>query len=242
MIELVPVLAAAAMLGLMGAGHCFGMCGGVVAALTFAVPEHARAALWRLNLGYNLGRITSYGLIGAIAAAFAGQLPETGVPLARSLAGLLLIAMGLHIAGLWRGILWLERGGRYLWRWIKPVGDRFMPLDSVPKALVIGAVWGWLPCGLVYAALGYALVQQNALSGGAVMLAFGVGTLPALIIGGMTATRLKSVLAKRSVRTVLALAYIFFGVWTLTGAWYHLITHSGHDPSGDHAEHHHHHH
>lgn len=235
-------LAAAFGLGLAGAGHCLGMCGGVVSALSFAVPEQARSRHWRLNLAYNLGRVTSYGMIGVAAGALSGLLPSTdGLPWARTLAGLLLIAMGLHMAALWRGILWLERGGRYLWRWIKPIGDRFMPLDSVPKALVIGAVWGWLPCGLVYAALGYALAQHSIIAGAGVMIAFGLGTLPALVLGGLVATRLKAVLQRRWVQVGLALFYVVFGLWTLVGAWHHVISHDHPMSADEQSEHHHHH-
>lgn len=245
MSELLLSLTAALGLGLAGSGHCLGMCGGVVAALSFAVPAEARVARWKLNLGYNLGRIASYALMGGVAATLASQLPATGLPVARTIAGLLLIAMGLYLANWWRGLLWLERGGHWLWRRLKPVGDRCLPLDSFPKALGAGMVWGWLPCGLVYAALGYALVQDDFVRGAAVMLVFGLGTLPALWIGGMLAGRLKAALAMRKVRLALALAYIAFGAFTLAGAWYHQIAHAGHEhvehhaPSEEPASHHH---
>lgn len=231
-------LAAAFGLGLAGAGHCLGMCGGVVAALSFAAPADARAARWVLNSGYNLGRIASYSLMGALVAAVASQLPTGGLPLARTLAGALLIAMGLYLANWWRGLLWLERGGHRLWRRLKPLGDRFLPLDTFPKAIAVGMVWGWLPCGLVYAALGYALAQSNGLHGALVMAAFGLGTLPALLIGSFLAGRVKALLANRRVRVLLAIAYMIFGTWTLLGAWYHHIAHHDHsDGHPDHASH-----
>lgn len=240
-------LVAAFGLGLAGAGHCFGMCGGVVAALSFAVPAEARVPRWQLNLGYNLGRIASYSLMGALVAAFAARLPTGGLPLARTLAGLLLIAMGLYLANWWRGLLWLERGGQLLWRRIKPLGDRCLPLDSLPKALGAGMVWGWLPCGLVYAALGYALTQDDWIGGALVMVAFGLGTLPALLLGGALAGKIKAGLAHRSVRILFATAYIVFGAWTLAGVWYHQLAHRGYeqvqpqDPA-DPSRHQHHHH
>lgn len=240
MTELVVTMLAAAGLGLLGAGHCFGMCGGVVAALSFAVPKENSMPLWRLHLGYNLGRVTSYGLIGGAAAALSGQLPALGLPVARTLAGLLLIAMGLHMAGWWRGILWLERGGRHVWRWLKPVGDRFMPLRSFPRAFGIGLIWGWLPCGLVYAALGYAAVQGNFSKGALVMLAFGLGTMPALLAGGFLANTLKALFLNRQVRHVLAAGYLIFGAWVLVAAWYHG-SHSHTSDAADPAHHHHHH-
>jgi len=230
--ELVATLAAAALLGLLGAGHCFAMCGGIVAALSFAAP--ANAARWRLNLGYSTGRIFSYSMVGALAAGLVSSLPATGWPLARTVAGLLLMAMGLYLANWWRGLLWLERGGHWLWRGLKPIGDRFLPLDTVPKALMVGLVWGWLPCGLVYAALGYAAAQADPLKGAAVMLAFGAGTLPALLAGGAFAAVLKSGLSRPRTRLVMAIAYLIFGAWTLAGAWSHTLFHQPY-----HAHHHH---
>jgi sulfite exporter TauE/SafE len=230
--ELVATLAAAALLGLLGAGHCFAMCGGIVAALSFAAP--ANAPRWRLNLGYSTGRLFSYALFGGLAAGLVAVLPPTGWPLARTLAGLLLIAMGLYLANWWHGLLWLERGGRWLWRGLKPVGDRFLPLDSISKALLVGMVWGWLPCGLVYAALGYAAAQAEPLKGAAVMLAFGVGTLPALLAGGVLAAVLKTWFSRPRIRLMMAIAYILFGAWTLVGAWSHALFHQT-----DHAHHHH---
>jgi len=234
MADLLPSLTAAALLGLLGAGHCFAMCGGIVAALSFATP--ANAPRWRLNLAYSTGRILSYGVFGGLAAALVTLLPATGWPLARTLAGLLLIAMGLYLADWWRGLLWLERGGSALWKVLKPLGDRFLPLDSPAKALVVGMVWGWLPCGLVYAALGYAAVQSDPVSGASVMLAFGVGTLPALLASGAFAAVLKTWLSRPRIRLLMALAYILFGLWTLAGAWSHVLFHEPQD------QHHHHHH
>jgi sulfite exporter TauE/SafE len=226
-------------LGLAGAGHCLGMCGGVVAALSFAVPADAREARWKLNAGYNLGRIASYSLMGGLVAALAGQLPTAGLPLARTLAGLLLIAMGLYLANWWRGLLWLERGGQWLWRRLKPLGDRFLPLDSPAKAVAVGLVWGWLPCGLVYATLGYALAQADVWRGALVMAAFGLGTLPALLVGGLLASRIKTLLAGRRMRVLFAVAYLVFGVWTLSGAWYHQVAHQRHPGQHQgHSQHH----
>jgi uncharacterized protein len=231
--EFFATLTAAGLLGLLGAGHCFAMCGGIVAALSFTVPENT--SRWRLNLGYNAGRILSYGLFGGLAAGMTSVLSPGVWPWARTLAGVLLIAMGLYLANWWRGLLWLERGGHWIWRRLKPWGDQFLPIDSARKALAVGLVWGWLPCGLVYAALMYAAVQADAIKGAAVMLVFGAGTLPALLAGGALATALKKGLGWPGVRLVLALAYVVFGIWTLASAWSHAL----HQGSGQ-VQHHHH--
>jgi sulfite exporter TauE/SafE len=230
-------LLAAAGLGMLGSGHCIGMCGGIVSALTFSSSQTSRISRWQFNLGYNLGRICSYALMGGLIAGLAAEVPDTSLPIARTLAAFILISMGMHIAGWWRGILHLEKLGAYIWRWIKPLGDRLLPVDSVGKALGVGMVWGWLPCGLVYAALGYAIVQEGSSEGALTMAAFGLGTLPALFLSGALASKFKSLLQKQYSRTILALGYIVFGIWTLVAAWYHPLVHQNHHEHEAHHDH-----
>jgi len=212
--ELWGSLAAAFLLGLFSSGHCLGMCGGIMGALSVAIPPEARGRRWRLLLGYNAGRIASYSLMGLVAGALAASIAPSS-PLLRLVAGLLLIAMGLYLAGWWRGLLWLERGGQHLWRYLQPLGRSLIPVRRLPQALLLGGLWGWLPCGLVYTALAYALAQGQALAGGAVMLAFGLGTLPAVLAAGLAAERLTALLRRPRLRQLLALSIIAFGVWTL---------------------------
>lgn len=223
-----PAVFAAALLGVLGAGHCVGMCGGIIGALSFSFSAQSPRTRTLLLLGYNIGRIGSYTLMGAGMAALVSRIPESPWPLARTLAGLLLVLMGLYMAGWWRVLTRLEQGGQGLWRWIKPLGKRLLPVDSLPKTLALGALWGWLPCGLVYSALAYAAVQPGSVGGGLVMLAFGLGTLPAVMLGGFAAEWLRRGLAKKSVRNVLGVAFILFGLWTLLQAWGHHWHHEGH--------------
>lgn len=141
--------------GLLGGGHCVGMCGGIVAALTLHQPTgHAR---WRVLAGYNLGRIASYALIGALL----GGVAAGGLSLASThswqlglaaLADLMLIAMGLYLAGFAQAVTALEKLGQPVWRRIQPLVGRLLPVRSAGRAVAVGAVWGWLPCGLVYSA------------------------------------------------------------------------------------------
>lgn len=247
-----PAVLAAVLLGLLGAGHCVGMCGGIIGALSFSLSAHTRRKRWLLLLGYNIGRIGSYTLMGAGLAALVAHLPASPWPLARTVAGLLLVLMGLYMADWWRVLTRLEQWGQSLWRWIKPLGNRLLPVDTLPKTLALGALWGWLPCGLVYSALAYAAVQPSSVGGGLVMLAFGMGTLPAVMVGGLAAERLRRGLAKKSLRKVLGVAFMLFGLWTVLQAWgHHLHHHShhggeAHDPQGpdtrplQHSDHHHH--
>ena len=141
----------ALLVGLAGAGHCIGMCGGVSAALSMAIPRREAAFWGRLGylLNYNLGRILSYVLAGALVGGLLATTTEIGAgkhALAglRLIAALLMIALGLYLAGWWHGVLLLERIGAKFWPLIKPLAGRFLPFTSARQALPFGMIWGWL--------------------------------------------------------------------------------------------------
>lgn len=224
MLELAPLLISALILGLLGGGHCLGMCGGLMGALTLAIPPEQRGKRLRLLLAYNLGRILSYGaaglLLGLAGWAVAGSTAEVVM---RSLAALLLIAMGLYLAGWWSGLTRIEALGRGIWRHIQPLTRRFMPVSCIPKAMVLGALWGWLPCGLVYSTLLWASSQGNAVDSALLMLAFGLGTWPVLLATGLAAERITALLRRQGVRVAGGLLVILFGIWTLPGPHQHWL-------------------
>lgn len=218
MLELAPLLVSAVILGLLGGGHCLGMCGGLMGALTLAIPAEQRSRRFRLLLAYNLGRIFSYACAGLLIGMAGWAVANSpAVMVLRVIAALLLIAMGLYLAGWWSGLTRIEALGRGLWRYIQPIASRLMPVSSLPRALLLGALWGWLPCGLVYSTLLWAASQGNALNSGLLMLAFGLGTWPVLLATGMAAERLTAVLRKRKVRVAGGVLVIVFGLWTLPG-------------------------
>lgn len=223
MAELLPLLVSALVLGLLGGGHCIGMCGGLMGALTLAIPAEQRQRRLGLLLAYNLGRIASYGLAGLLIGAAGWALASGPAATAlRLLAGLLLIAMGLYLAGWWSGLTRIEGIGRLLWRRLEPLARRLLPVRNAPRALLLGALWGWLPCGLVYSTLLWAASQGDALDSALLMLAFGLGTLPVLLATGLAAERLTALLRRRGVRIAGGLLVILFGLWTLPGphqAW-----------------------
>lgn len=225
--DLAPLLISALILGLLGGGHCLGMCGGLMGALTLAIPPEQRGRRLQLLLAYNLGRILSYasaGLLFGLAGWAVASSPAA--MLLRIVAGLLLISMGLYLGGWWSGLTRIEALGRGLWRHIQPVASRLLPVSSLPRALLLGALWGWLPCGLVYSTLLWAASQGDALDSGLLMLAFGLGTWPVLLATGMAAERLTALLRRRGVRMAGGLLVILFGLWTLPGphqAW--LMSH-----------------
>lgn len=223
MADLAPLLISALILGLLGGGHCLGMCGGLIGALTLAIPPEQRGRRLQLLLAYNLGRILSYataGLLFGLAGWAVASSPAA--MLLRIVAGLLLISMGLYLGGWWSGLTRIEAMGRGLWRHIQPVASRLLPVSSLPRALLLGALWGWLPCGLVYSTLLWAASQGDALDSGLLMLAFGLGTWPVLLATGMAAERLTALLRRRGVRMAGGLLVVLFGLWTLPGphqAW-----------------------
>ncbi len=184
------VLAAAFAGGLAGGGHCAGMCGGIVGVLCNSSGRQDAAPPLRYLLAYNAGRITSYACAGALAGALgqAGLLTRAAPllqPLLFALASLMLVVLGLHVAGAAPVLGRIEAAGAWLWRGIAPWTRRLLPVTSLPRALGLGALWGWLPCGMVYAVLLTALALGSWWQGAAVLAAFGLGTLPNLLGMGL---------------------------------------------------------
>jgi sulfite exporter TauE/SafE len=213
MIEL--SLFAAFLVGLLGGGHCVGMCGGIVGAVTVSLPGSKPKLVF--VLGYNSGRILSYTLVGVLAGAVGASsfFLDHVLPVEKILYGLasfMLVLLGLYLAGIWHGVTYLERLGGNAWKKLQPYTKRFLPIQTLKQAFVVGTIWGWLPCGLVYSVLVAALATGSPVRGGALMLAFGLGTMPALLAMGMAAVRLKLWLQNVWVRRLSGLAVIGFGV------------------------------
>lgn len=212
-------------IGLLGSAHCLGMCGGIVGLLNKGVPEAAHPnALGRLafHIAYNTGRIASYTAAGAIAGGVSSLLSEQAsrmaldmvMPIGGIFAGLVLVALGLYLAGVSQAITRLERAGQLLWRFIEPVGKRFLPVRTLADAIGVGLIWGWLPCGLVYGALALALVSGSAGQGAWLMFGFGIGTLPMLLAMGSALERLRGFVRNLTIRRIAGMAVIALGVYT----------------------------
>ncbi|ALO35169.1 hypothetical protein CMT41_10885 [Colwellia sp. MT41] len=240
-------LFSAFIIGLLGSGHCLAMCGGITTMLTSAIkpthlarakntspgdipvtvnlaPSNCSPATSRLNLVffYHIGRIASYCLIGAIVG-FTGSIAakNIGVPIAglRLLAAVFLILLGLYI-GQW--LLWLNRIeslGKGLWGFISPLAKHVIPVDNSKKALGLGALWGWLPCGLVYSTLTWALASGSSLTGAAIMLFFGLGTLPALVALSLGIGSIKKLLVNHIFRKIMAISLIGYGCYSFIVAY-----------------------
>ena len=205
------------LVGLLGGTHCVGMCGGIVGALSIGGGQRGVR-----HLAYNAGRITSYSLAGALA----GALGDAGIALSGAfptrlvlflLANLMLVALGLYLMGMTGVLGFAERFGQRLWQRIQPLTRRFLPAHTWAQAFPLGLLWGWLPCGLVYSALVTALTSGSALRGAGMMLAFGAGTLPTLLLAGLLAIRLNEYMARPVVRLMAGLLVMSFGLWGLYG-------------------------
>lgn len=191
--------------------HCVGMCGGIVCAFCAnggGVPR---------QLAFNLGRISSYaaagaaaGLAGGAGAWIAGALPAQTALYA--LANVMLLLVGLHLAGVGGWLARIESLGAPLWRRLQPLAARLLPARTPAQAYAAGLVWGWLPCGLVYGALAAAAFAGSPAAGALAMLAFGLGTLPNLLAAGLAAGRVRALAARRAVRIAAGSVVFGFGL------------------------------
>lgn len=219
-------LLSAFVVGLLGGVHCIGMCGGIVGALTWGLPAEVRvhpARLLPYVFAYNGGRIASYTAAGAAMGALGGLVTDLtalhqGRLMLQMVAGLFLVALGLYLGGWWFGLHRLERAGTLLWRHIEPLGRRLLPVRSPLQALLLGTLWGWLPCGLVYSVLIWSISAGGALQGGLLMLSFGLGTLPLMAGLGMSAGAASAILQRRWVRALAGLGVAGYGVYLVTVA------------------------
>ncbi len=216
-----PDFIGALMIGLVGSGHCMGMCGGIASLLSMGSSQTKASPL--IPLFYNCGRLASYALIGVIVGGAISGLTELS-GLTQSLAWLRLVAaifmilVALYIAKWWQGLLVIEKLGQQLWKFISPSGKRLLPLKSPIHALPFGFIWGWLPCGLVYSALTWSAVSGGAINGGLIMLAFGVGTLPSMLAVSYGANIFNKLQKSSIFRNLSALILMGYGGYTAFGA------------------------
>ena len=225
------VLLSAFMLGFLGSAHCLGMCGGLASALGLstankAIPSDKAIASDKsmpsptfpaLLLAYNIGRILSYCLAGLVVGSLGFWLSKqlSALLILRNLAAMMLILMGLYLGKWFNGIIWAEKLGSKLWPYIQPLGKKFMPVSSISDALMVGLVWGWLPCGLVYSALIWASLEASLGGSALIMLCFGLGTLPSMLSSGYFAQQLSKLIQLRTFRSGAGLLMILFGIWSL---------------------------
>jgi sulfite exporter TauE/SafE len=217
---------AAFLVGLLGGVHCVGMCGGIVGTLTLGLPREVRSSPPRLfpyQLTYNLGRVAGYvaagALMGALGTFALALMPvQSAQRVLYAVAALFMILLGLYLGGWWPVLARLERLGARLWRRIEPIGRRLLPIRSPSQALLLGFVWAWIPCGLVYSVLIWCVSAGSATQGALLMLAFGLGTLPTLLGMGIlagAAARFADQVWVRRAAGALVLGFGFYALWQL---------------------------
>jgi sulfite exporter TauE/SafE len=176
-------------MGLFSSMHCIGMCGSIIGTLTLSLSPDIRNNKTRLIpfvINYNLGRVTSYtiagALVGVIETLITMPMGEiTGHRLLQLLSAALMTGAGLYLAGWFPRFAYIEKIGLRFWKKIEPWGRKLIPVKNCTQAFLFGMVWGWLPCGLVYSALALAATAESVSQSALTMLFFGLGTLPAVM-------------------------------------------------------------
>jgi len=221
-----PVSFFAAMLvGLLGSTHCIAMCGGIVTALSFSTKTATPSLSARLPyiVSYNLGRITTYTITGYILTFIAASAYQRGLDEIINLqiiSAIFLILLGLYISRWWTILIHLESAAKLVWKYLEPVSRRWIPVRTAYQAFLVGLIWGWLPCGMVYSALVYAMASADAMQGAMIMLGFGIGTLPTLLLMGSSAALLQRLIQNKRVRQIAGGIIILMGVMT----WYLAVS------------------
>jgi len=207
------------LLGLFSTVHCLAMCGSVIGALTLSLPMEVRESQRKMLpyvFNYNLGRILSYTMAGAIVGLLSSPLANfNGHMILRYLSIVVMIAMGLYLAGWFPKFAKMERLGAPIWRWLQPIGQKLLPVKAFSQAFWLGIVWGWLPCGLVYAALAVAATVGEPVKASLVMLSFGLGTLPAVMGAGLFTGLLASLARAKHMKRIAGVSIIIMALMTL---------------------------
>ncbi len=208
------------LLGLSSSFHCIAMCGGIISALSLSLPAQTRRRPWRLFslvFAYNLGRIASYALAGGLVGYLAYLSPLSSASsiaylIMQWMASAFLVGLGLHIAGWFPQMKKIESIGLFLWKYLQPLGRRFIPANTIPRSIMAGIVWGWLPCGLVYSVLLWTLSSIDPVKGAIYMAMFGLGTLPSMLTAGLASNVIMKFSSLIKMRVMAGLLIIILGL------------------------------
>lgn len=218
------------LVGLFATLHCVGMCGGIIGAATLSLPQEVQQSRWRILpfvSAYNLGRISSYTLAGALMGALGQSItslsPQYGHFILQGLAALFMVAIGLYLAGWFPRFARVEQLGKPVWRRLEPIGQKLLPVRTPGRAFWFGMVWGWLPCGLVYTVLIWTSSTGSALAGALFMLAFGAGTLPTVMTAGILSGWIVRFSRNQQARRWIGLLIIIMGLASIYLALEHKL-------------------
>ena len=231
-----PILSAAFITGLLGSAHCLGMCGGIsgLFAVNAAVSSLKRQV--PKAIAYNAGRILTYAILGAAVAllgrTMVDSIPKLAAPV-RLASGILIILIGLQVAFNWHILAPIENAGSRLWQKVAPAAKGLVPVETSAQALGLGFIWGLLPCGLVYSVLLIAATTTEPVDGALVMLAFGLGTMPAMVATGLSASKLAQFMSGK--RLGAGLLIVLIGIATIAMPVMKLSGSQGHAGHGGHS-------
>ncbi len=203
-------------MGLFGSLHCVGMCGGITIAFNQTTNKNKQL---QLGLIYQLFRVISYSILGALSAVLGFAILSVKLPILPILSGVFMILLGLYLINISSPLLALEKIGYKIWNKIRPIQASFLPIDSTPKAIVIGLLWGFLPCGLVYSALALAISSADPVQGFIVMLCFGLGTLPMMYAMGVSSHKVVNYFKSNWIKNSIALFFIIMGAFYIWSAF-----------------------
>jgi len=231
------LLIAALLMGFFGSPHCLGMCGGLVTAFGLSMKDASPAKRRALVATYHIGRLSSYAFLGLLAGLIGTTVLEplmTGNNMPRILLGLVLVFVGVTMLGA-PFLNKLERFGMRFWQYLSPLRQKVFPLNTFPRALTAGLLWGFLPCGLVYGALLIAIVAHNPLSGAALMFVFGLGTVPMLVATHETVGWLRDKIGRFRLRQLNGATLVLSGLAVVFIPMVMSGMHGGHNHAGGHA-------
>ena len=222
-------LSAALLLGLIASGHCLLMCGGISAALMLSAEKNPRGRpKLSLLLAMQFGRVTSYMLaamaLSGIGASLVQFVDQEKVRLAlRIFSALVFASIGFSLLGRTRS---LDAGiSRALWPRLAPLARKLLPVRCWPQAFALGAIWGWMPCSFVYSVLLIATLSIDPLHSAAIMLLFGLGTMPMLLASAYGAAGGLRLLAHARARSATGVVLLVLASLTVAGPW--LVAHTG---------------
>lgn len=221
----ISLLISAWLVGAFGGWHCFSMCGGLLAAVgtrdAVTRPLLPARTVTLRQLAYHAGRITTYALLG-MAFGTVGALALSAaalLPLQRALylaANIFLLLLGVNLALGTPGVAWLQRAGAAAFSGVLPTVRPLLQRPGTAGRITLGLLWGLVPCALVYSVLPLALFAGGAWQGGAVMLAFGIGTVPNLLAAGMLLDHGKQFVERSTLRygaAAILMAFALVGIW-----------------------------
>jgi len=213
------------LIGLLSSFHCLGMCGGIMGALSLSLPANVRENRFRMSLFvllYNLGRLSSYMMAGALAGAFGVEvlqllgLDSDNAHRMLRLAGVaFMVLIGFYLAGWFPQLIKVEKLGQPIWKRLEPLARRLMPIKTPVQALFYGMAWGWLPCGLVYVVLLMTVTAGSAVQGALMMGAFGLGTLPSMLSAGVMVSWVRKLAQSKNARLAIGLILIISAIASL---------------------------